>query len=318
MNILLLEKAVLTIGDLDFSELDALGSVTCYDNLMEAPAIIEAGLACGCEVLLCNKAPITEEVLSGLPDVKLVCVMATGYNNIDADAARRHGVTVCNVPGYSTDSVVQMIFSHLLAHAAHVAEYADDAAKGAWIASPTFSYLRWPVSEIAGKTMGVVGYGAIGKKTAAVAAAFGMKPLIHTRTQPADCPYPLCDRETLFRESDYIALCCPLNDGTKGMVNTETLGIMKPGAILINTARGPVVEEAAVADALRSGRLAGYGCDVLSKEPMQPDCPLYGAPNLTVTPHIAWATLEARERLLHISVNNIQSYFDGKPINRVV
>ena len=318
MKILLLERRVLTVGDLDFSPLDAVGEVTYLDNTMREDEIIEAGRKTCCEVLLCNKAPITEKVLAGIPTLRLICVMATGFNNIDGDAAKRHGVIVCNVPGYSTDSVVQMIFAHILAHASHAERYTEEIGNGAWICSETFSFLSSPITELSGKTLGIVGYGAIGKKTARVAEALGMRPLICTRTPPVDCPYRVTTTEEVLRESDILCLCCPLTPATKSLIRDETVSLMKPTAILINTARGPVVDESAVANALRDGRLGGYGCDVLAAEPMSPDCPLLGAPRFTCTPHIAWATPEARARLLDITVNNIHGYECGKLQNRVL
>ena len=247
----------------------------------------------------------------------MIGLFATGYDNVDLAAAREHGTAVCNVPGYSTDCVAQQAFAFILAHATSLCEFNASTNRGEWVESKTFSYFPFPITELRDKTLGIFGYGAIGKKVAQIGSAFGMKVILHTRTKPEDCPYELVDTETLFRRSDYLSFHCPLTDQTRDLVNKDTLAMLKPTAFLVNTSRGGVVVEQDLADALNNGVIAGAGVDVLRKEPMTADQPLRKAKNCIITPHIAWAGKETRTRLLGIVCDNIRAFRSGAPIHKV-
>ena len=314
MKIVVLDRNSVTVGDLDFSELETLGEVTYYDVLPHEKLVQAIGDA---EIVLTNKARFDEELFASCQNLKMVGMFATGYDNIDVAAAKRHGVCVCNVPGYSTDCVAQQTFAFILAHATSLLQYDASVNRGEWLDSGSFSYFPFPISELTGKTLGIFGYGAIGKKVAQIGNAFGMRILIHTRTTPENCPFEVVDRETLFRESDYLSFHCPLTEQTKGIVNKETLSLMKPTAFLVNTSRGKVIVEQDLADALNAGVIAGAGIDVLSKEPMTAHQPLRKAKNCIITPHVAWAGLEARTRLLSMICDNVRAFQNGKPKNDV-
>ncbi|MBE6543609.1 MAG: D-2-hydroxyacid dehydrogenase [Ruminococcaceae bacterium] len=314
MKISVLETNMLTNGDLSLSQLESLGDVDFYNKLADSEII---RLCADSDIILCTKTVFHKELINSLPCLKLICVFATGYNNIDVAHAREKGIAVANAPAYSTQSVVQHVFSLILNLAGNTYKYIESTMCGDWIQSPTFSYFNIPITEIAGKTIGIVGYGAIGKGVAKVAEAFGMKVLVSSRTPKADCPYPQIDIDELLPLCDFLSLNCPLNEGTYRLINAQRLSRMKPTAYIINTARGPCVDERAVSEALYSGTIAGYGADVIEIEPMRPDSALYGAPNCILTPHIAWASIEARTRLMEISVNNIKGFIDGTPVNLV-
>jgi glycerate dehydrogenase len=260
---------------------------------------------------------ITAEVMAACPALKYVGLFATGYNNIDVDYAATHGVTVCNVPGYSTEAVAQHTFAFILALTDRVHEYNATVAQGDWIRSRTFSYFPIPLMELCGKTIGIVGYGAIGRRVGDMARAFGMKVLVHGRRPILDTDVEQVPFDELLRRSDVVTMHCPLNADSVGMMNAAAFAAMKQGAIFINTSRGGLVDEHALRAALDSGHLMGAGVDVLQVEPMTEECPLLGAPRLLITPHIAWAGVETRHRLMGVVAENIRCYLAGKPINRV-
>ncbi len=269
------------------------------------------------DIVLCNKVQITADVMEKCTNIKYIGLFATGYNNIDLDAANKHGITVCNAGSYSTNAVAQHVFALILSHYSKVDKYSSYVDQGNWINSPTFSAFPYPTFELAGKTLAIVGFGSIGKAVAKIAEAFNMNVIVSTRTVPKNCKYKTVSTEDAFRMADIITFHCPLTDKTRHMINADRLSVMKENAILINTSRGPVADEEALADALNSGRIAGAGLDVLQTEPMSPDSPLYKAKNCIITPHVAWAPLETRRRLIGIVNNNIQSYINGTPTNVV-
>ncbi len=317
MNIVLLDGHTLNPGDLDWAELLSLGDCTIYERTAESDIQARALEA---EILLTNKTPLRAETISGLPRLRYIGVLATGYNIVDTAAASRRGVPVTNVPTYATASVAQMVFAHLLHIVQNVGGHASGVRRGRWTASSDFCYWDTPLTELVGKTMGILGYGRIGKATARLAAAFGMNVIAH---DPASPPTSIADGirfvdiDNLFRESDVLSLHCPLTDATRAIVSRDRLGLMKPGAILINTSRGPLIDEQALADALRSGALRGAGLDVLSVEPPPAANPLLREPRCFITPHVAWASREARERLLRGVVENIRAFLTGHPQNVV-
>lgn len=306
---------------LDRAPLEALGALRVYDATPPAELIERLQ---GADIALTNKVAIGREVFAAVPSLRLVSVLATGFNIVDVTAAREHGVTVCNVPGYSTASTAQLTFALLLELCHHVGAHAADVAGGGWARSAAFSYWQHPLIELDGKTLGVVGFGAIGQQVARIARAFGMRVLVHTRTVPpsaAQTTAPLADafvdKATLLRESDVISLHCPLTPATQHFIDGAALAAMKPGALLLNVARGPVVDGVALARALDERRIAGAAVDVLDVEPPPADHPLVRSPRCLVTPHIAWATRAARERLLAATVENLRAFLGGAPIHVV-
>ena len=307
-RIVVLDGHTANPGDLSWEPLAALGDLAVHPR--SAPDETQAR-AEGAEILLTNKTLLPASVFEALPDLRCVSVLATGTNVVDLAAARERGVTVCNVPAYSTDSVAQTVFALILHHAQQVATHAEAVRGGAWAACPDFSFTLTPLVELRGRTLGVIGLGHIGSRVAGIGEAFGMRVLGRSRSRPEH------SLETIFRESDFLSLHCPLTDETRHMVNAETLGWMKPSAVLVNTGRGPLVDEEALAQALREGRIAGAGLDVLSEEPPPADHCLVDAPNCVITPHCAWASRAARERLLDVTFDNIRSYLAGAPQNVV-
>ena len=269
-------------------------------------------------VALTNKAVIDKAVFEACPALKYVGVLATGVNVVDLDAARIHGVTVTNVPGYSTPSVAQHVFALLMELTSKVAEHDAAVHRGQWVGCKDFSFTTAPLTELSGLTLGIVGTGAIGQAVARIGHALGMSIAAHSRTQrDLGLPVRWMGVDELFAESDVVTLHCPLTADTQGLVNADRLSHMKRSALLINTGRGPLIDEAALADALTSGTIAGAGLDVLSSEPPSGDNPLLAAPNCVITPHVAWASVASRRRLLQIASDNLRAYFDGKPINVV-
>lgn len=314
MRIVVTDAATVVGGGVDLDFLSAFGEVTAYDltpNDLLIPRLQ------GADAVICNKTRITAAVMAACPTVKYIGLFATGYNNIDTDYAAAHGVTVCNVPGYSTEAVAQHTFAFILALTDRVHEYNATVAQGDWIRSRTFSYFPIPLMELCGKTIGIVGYGAIGRRVGDMARAFGMKVLAHGRRPIPDTDVEQVPFEELLRRSDVVTLHCPLNGDSEGMMNAAAFAAMKEGAIFVNTARGGLVDEQALRAALDSGHLLGAGIDVLQAEPMTADCPLYGAPNCIITPHIAWAGLETRHRLMGVVADNLRRYLAGDAINRV-
>lgn len=316
MKITVLDGYGMNPGDMSWDALREYGELTVYPRTSPNEVVERS---CESEILLTNKVVISREVIEALPQLKYVGVLATGYNVVDVDAAREHGIIVTNVPAYSTDSVVQMTLAHVLNITNRVAHYAALNREGRWSANPDFCYWDTPLPEIAGKTIGIVGLGSIGMKVAGVARCLGMDVFAYTSKPSASLPDGIqkTTLDGLLGVSDILTLHCPLKSETRGMINRDTLGRMKHGAILINTSRGPLVDEWAVAEALESGQLGGYGADVMCEEPPSADNPLLGAPNAFVTPHIAWATREARLRLMDTTVANVKAFVNGTPINVV-
>lgn len=317
MKICILDGYSLNPGDLDWSPVERLGDVTLFDRT-PADKIVER--AADADIVLTNKVPFSADTLRQLPRLRFICVLATGYNIIDTEAAARQGVVVANIPAYSTMSVAQMAFAHILNITNHVASYAREVADGKWTNCPDFCFWDSALTELAGKTMGIVGLGNTGMATARIAVAMGMKVVAMT-SKSADTlpkgitPAPLDD---VLTSADVVSLHCPLTPSTRHLINAASIAKMKPSAILINTGRGPLVDEQAVADALNGGRLAAFGADVLSQEPPRDDNPLLSARNCFLTPHIAWATLEARTRLMSTATENVRQFIAGEPVaNRV-
>lgn len=317
MKICILDGYSLNPGDLDWSPVERLGDVTLFDRT-PANKIVER--AADADIVLTNKVPFSADTLRQLPRLRFICVLATGYNIIDTEAAARQGVVVANIPAYSTMSVAQMAFAHILNITNHVASYAREVADGKWTNCPDFCFWDSALTELAGKTMGIVGLGNTGMATARIAVAMGMKVVAMT-SKSADTlpegitPAPLDD---VLASADVVSLHCPLTPSTRHLINAASIAKMKPSAILINTGRGPLVDEQAVADALNGGRLAAFGADVLSQEPPRGDNPLLSARNCFLTPHIAWATLEARTRLMSTATENVRQFIAGEPVaNRV-
>ena len=316
MKIVVLDGYGLNPGDLSWNGMNALGELTVYDRTSPSEMLERSQ---GAEVLITNKTLITADNMAELPELKYIGVLATGYNVVDIDAAKARGIVVTNIPAYSTASVAQMVFAHVLNITQRVGYYADENTKGRWTDSVDFCYWDTNLVELDGKKMGIVGYGNIGKATARIALAFGMEVLAYTSKEQKDLPQGVkkVSLDELFAESDVISLHCPLTPDTKELVNANRLKTMKPNAILINTGRGPLINEQDLADALNEGRIAGAGLDVLSVEPSVADNPLLRAKNCFITPHIAWATKEARTRLMDIAINNLRSYQEGNIINNV-
>jgi glycerate dehydrogenase len=314
MKIVVLDGFTLNPGDLDWSPLQRLGDCLVFDRT--PPALVrERGRAA--EFLLTNKTPIDATALAGLPTLRYIGVLATGVNIVDVAGATRRRIPVTNVPAYSTDSVAQLVFAHVLHHLHDVGGHSEGIRRGRWSASLDFSYSSAPLRELAGRTLGIFGFGRIGHATARIALAFGM---VVIATDPSPEPVAgvrFVGVDELFRESDVLTLHAPLTDATRGIVSRERIALMKPTAILINTSRGPLVDEAALAEALASGNLGGAGLDVLSAEPPSPDNPVLHAPRCSITPHIAWATREARIRLLAEATENVRSFAAGIPRNVV-
>lgn len=316
MKIVVLDGYGLNPGDLSWKGMEALGELTVYDRTSPSELMERSE---GAEALITNKTLITAENMEALPELKYIGVLATGYNVVDIEAAKARGIVVTNIPAYSTSSVAQMVFAHILNITQRVGHYAEENSKGRWTNNADFCYWDTDLVELDGKKMGIVGFGNIGQATARIAQAFGMEVLLYTSKEQSALPQGMrkVALDELFAESDVISLHCPLTPETKEMVNAERLKLMKPGAILVNTGRGPLVNEQDLADALNEGRIAAAGLDVLSIEPANADNPLLGAKNCFITPHIAWATKEARTRLMQIAVQNLKSYQEGYIINNV-
>ena len=316
MKIVVLDGYGVNPGDLSWETLEALGDVEVYPRTAPEDVIDRCFNA---EIILTNKVVINKQILVSLPRLKYIGVLATGYNVVDVDTASDLDIIVTNIPAYSTDSVVQMTFAHILTMTNRVEHYTQQNRNGRWSNNPDFVYWDTPLIELAGKTMGIVGLGNIGMKVAQLARCFGME--VYAFTSKASSLLPEGIQKTTFEGllsvSDILSLHCPLNRSTREMINASSLAKMKEGALLINTGRGPLVNEADVAEALRSGHLGGYGADVMCQEPPAEDNPLFSAPNAYIAPHIAWATFEARKRLIAIAVGNVKAFIDGNPVNVV-
>lgn len=316
MKIVVLDGYGLNPGDLTWSGLEALGELKVYDRTAPEELLERSKDA---DALITNKTVIAKEDMASLPKLRYIGVLATGYNVVDIDAAKERGIVVTNIQAYSTDSVAQMVFAHLLNITQRVGYYADENRRGRWTANADFCYWDTPLLELAGKKMGIVGFGHIGQATARIAQAFGMEVGVFTSKEQSALPVGMkkMELDELFASCDVVSLHCPLTPSTKEMVNAKRLNAMKPNAILINTGRGPLVNEQDLADALNEGRIAAAGLDVLSVEPAAEGNPLLSARNCFITPHIAWATKEARIRLMNIAVHNLRSYQEGKVVNNV-
>lgn len=315
MKIVILDAYAANPGDLSWDEFAALGELTVYDRTAQEDAAARIGDA---EVVFINKVRLTDEIFAACPNLKLVSILATGYNIVDLAAAKRRGITVCNVPGYSTRAVVQMTFALLLEICQQVGLHSGAVHTGRWQTCSDFCFWDRPLIELDGKTMGIVGYGAIGSAVGTVAQALGMKLLVTARHEkPVPEGARFVSLPELLAQSDVVSLHCPQTAENARMIDAGALAQMKDGAILINTARGGLLDEQAVADALRSGKLLAAGMDVVSAEPIRADNPLLTAPNCLLTPHIAWAPLETRRRLQAISAENLRAFLAGKPQNVV-
>ena len=316
MKIVILDGYSANPGDLSWKPLEEIGELTVYDRTKPEEIIERAKDA---EIVLTNKVLIKRSEIEQLPKLKYIGVLATGYNVVDVEAAREHGIIVTNVPAYSTESVTQMVFAHLLTVTNRTEHYAIQNRKGKWTASPDFCYWDTPLTELAGKTFGIMGLGNIGQRVAAIANAFGMKVVAYTSKAADKLPSYISKRtmEELLAESDVLSLHCPLTPDTKHLINRQTLELMKPSAILINTGRGPLVNDQDIADALKANRLRAFCADVLTEEPPKAENPLLSCENAFITPHIAWASNEARTRLIDVAISNVRAFIEGTPQNVV-
>ena len=317
MRIVVLDGYAANPGEISWDEMKALGDLVVYDRTAPEQVVERAK---GAQALLTNKVILGEAEMAQLPELKYIGVLATGYNVVDVEAARRRGITVTNIPAYSTMSVAQMVFAHLLNITHGVAKHAAKVSEGGWQTSPDFCFWLQPLIELEGRVMGIVGLGNTGTAVARIAQSFGMQVVAYTSKSASQLPAGIRKAESfdsLFAESDVLSLHCPLTPDTKHMVNARTLGLMKPTAILINTGRGPLVDDEALAQALREGTIYAAGIDVLTQEPPRQGNPLIGLENCYITPHVAWATQAARLRLMQISVENLRAFQQGKPQNVV-
>ena len=315
-KIIVLDGYAANPGDLSWKPLEEWGELTVYDRTAPSEVVERAR---GAEIVMTNKVNIGADIISQLPELKMINVLATGYNVVDIEAARNAGVIVCNIPAYSTDSVAQLTFAHILNIVNQIGHYAEENRQGRWSRNPDFCYWDSPLHELSGKTLGIVGLDHIGSKVARLARDFGMEVYAFTSKNSSSLPEGIqkTTMEGLFGVSDILTLHCPLTPTTRELINRETLRKMKQGAILINTGRGPLVNEEDVAEALRDGHLGAYGADVMCQEPPEATNPLLSCPNAFITPHIAWATVEARKRLMDIAVANVKAYVAGEAVNVV-
>ncbi len=317
MKIVVLDGFALNPGDMSWDNMKQLGDLVVYERTPVDKVVERIGSA---EIILTNKVVLTREILQKAPSVKYIGVTATGYNVVDTNAAKELGIIVTNVPAYSTASVAQLVFAFILELCHHVGDHNNTVQEGGWTKSPDFTFWNYPLIELVGKTLGIIGFGAIGQATARIATAFGMKVLFYNRTKRLELEtdkIKFAELEQVLGLSDFISLHCPLTKQTEGLINKVSIAKMKTGAFLINTSRGPVLDEQDVADALNSGKLAGAAVDVVSIEPIKEDNPLLGVKNCIITPHFAWAPLEARTRLMDTLVKNIRAFLENKPINVV-
>ncbi len=314
MKLVILDADTVTSGDISFDFLKKFGELVVYG--LTEPCQVEERIK-DADVVLLNKVKLDKNNLSNAKNLKLICLFATGYNNIDVEYTSKHNITVCNVPGYSTEAVAQHTIAFILAILDRVGEYNETVKQGDWIKSRTFSYFPLPIKELAGKTIGIVGYGSIGRRVGDIAKAFNMKVLVNNRRPVNDETVTQVSFDELLSNSDIVTMHCPLNEDSADIMNESAFNKMKDGAIFVNTARGGLVDEHALLKALESGKLLGAGIDVLRQEPMTAECPLYNAPRCFITPHVAWAGLETRERLMGVVEKNIQMFLSGTPINTV-
>ena len=316
MNIVILDGYTANPGDLSWGSLKEMGEVTVYERTRREEI---AGRAADADIVLTNKVVMDREMMALLPRLKYIGVLATGYNVVDIEAARERDIIVTNVPAYSTESVAQTVFAHLLTVTNRTEHYAQQNRQGRWAENRDFCYWDTELTELAGKTMGIVGLGHIGRRVAEIALAFGMQVKAMTSKKAEELPAGIqkAELQSLLASADVVSLHCPLTEGTRHLTHRETLRLMKPSAILINTGRGPLVDDEALAEALNEGRLRAYCADVVTEEPPKADHPLLHAPNAFITPHIAWATVEARKRLLQTAIGNVEAFVNGHPVNVV-
>lgn len=320
MKAVILEGNSVNPGDISWAPVTDLCETTIYGNTTDDEKWDRIK---GNEIVLINKVPMTREVFERFPEIRYVGVCATGYNVVDLEAARERGIIVTNIPAYSTDSVAQFTWANILGLASRIGMHNESVRNGDWLRSESFCYWLQSPTELSGKKLGIYGFGNIGRKVAGAAPAFGMDVLVYTKHPEKYSGYEgehlsFVAEDELFRNSDVITFHCPLTPETKGVVNSRTISSMKDGVILVNLSRGPVINEADVAEALKTGKIAAFGADVISEEPMRKDNPLLSAPNCFLTPHIAWATKEARTRLVDIAAGNLKGFLEGNPINNVV
>ncbi len=317
MKIVVLDGYALNPGDLSWSEFEALGDVRIYDRTAKEDVVSRIGDA---EIVITNKCVINREIMDSCPSIRYIGILATGYNIVDVAAAAKKKITVCNVPGYSTPTVAQFTFGLILELSSHIGEHSRSVLAGDWCRAKDFTYWNYPLAELNGKTIGIIGFGSIGRAVGAIAQAMGMQVLVYSRTRYPELENESChftSKETLFAQSDIISLHCPLFPETADLINKESIAMMKKGAWIINTARGGCVVEQDLADALNSGRLGGAALDVVREEPMRADSPLLHAKNIIITPHIAWESLEARQRLMDIAAGNVKAFLSGHPVHTV-
>jgi glycerate dehydrogenase len=319
MKIVVLDGFTLNPGDLNWDGIKKFGDLTVYDRTDKQPKEVIKAIR-NAEIIFTNKTPLTKEILEKTPSVKYIGVLATGYNVVDVDAAKKLGITVTNIPTYGTTAVAQMTFALLLEMCHHVGEHSKAVKKGDWTNSADFCFWNYPLIELVGKTMGIIGFGRIGQATAKIAQAFGMKVLAYDSYQNSElesdtCKYASLDE--LFAQSDIVSLHCPLFESTEGIINRENISKMKDGVMIINTSRGPLVVEKDLKDALDSGKVAGAAVDVVSAEPIEATNVLLNAKNCIITPHIAWAPKESRARLMNTAVENLEAFINGEPKNVV-
>lgn len=316
MKIVILDGYTANPGDLSWGSLKEMGEVTVYERTRREEI---AGRAADADIVLTNKVVMDREMMALLPRLKYIGVLATGYNVVNIEAARERDIIVTNVPAYSTESVAQTVFAHLLTVTNRTEHYAQQNRLGRWAENRDFCYWDTELTELAGKTMGIVGLGHIGRRVAEIALAFGMQVKAMTSKKAEDLPAGIqkAELQSLLASADVVSLHCPLTEGTRHLIHRETIRLMKPSAILINTGRGPLVDDEALAEALNEGRLRAYCADVVTEEPPKADHPLLHAPNAFITPHIAWATVEARKRLLQTAIGNVEAFVNGHPVNVV-
>lgn len=317
MKIVILDGQALNPGDLSWEHVTQMGETVIYNQTVTPEQAIER--IADAEIVITNKTVITDDIIDACPNIKLICISATGYNNVDGAAARKRNIPVCNVPGYGTTAVAQFTIALLLELCHRIGYHSDLVHEGEWEKCPNFCFWRTPQTELTGKTFGIIGYGSIGRAVTPIAAALGMKVLATSRSRREDPTgiAEIVDLDTLLERSDVISLHCPLFPETEGIICAETIEKMKDGVMILNTARGPLIDENALADALRSGKVKGAAVDVVSHEPILGSNPLLTAPNCIITPHMAWTQTEARQRVIDITADNIRAFLDGKSLNVV-
>ena len=314
MKICVLDTNTVTKGGVSLKPLEQFGEVV-YHDMLDEDEVIKA--ARDCDAIICNKTRITAKIMDACPNLRFITLFATGYNNIDIEAAKKRGIVVSNTPDYSTNSVAQHTFAMILELAENLSLYNASVKRGDWVKSKKFCYFSYPFQELSGKTLGIIGFGTIGRAVAKIALSFGMRVVANARTPKEAEGVEFMPKEEVFKKADFLSLHCPLTTETEGLINRQTLSLIKPTAFIINTARGGVIEEAALCEALKNGVIAGAAIDVLDQEPMYDNHPYLECPNIIITPHVAWAALESRTRLIDRVADNLSAFAEAKPINVV-